>query len=211
MNYKILFILFLFVEIKKSYAGVMEVPSTFFKYTANLVTTGGKGCARCGTPYNVWCMDSYGNNKMMYNKPIESCFQITAGGCRPKDGAMEEARKYCASFGLILNEAQAGKQEQARGVANAQIKSTQKAINNAMPSATLALGAVASFSGVPGQALQGAISASTAMQEQNLNKKALKSQNKAFSQNVASIPLDQKNLSFSNEVENHSGQFVPYS
>ncbi|WP_152531033.1 hypothetical protein [Holospora undulata] len=210
MKYKKILIFFVLFQTEKSYSGIFDIPSTMFKYTANLVTTGGKGCARCGTPYNVSCMDQYGNNKEIYNKPIESCFQVTAGGCRPRDGAMEEARKYCAGKGLILNESDAGKKEQARGVSNSQLKSMQKVVDNvmdtAMPAATLALGAVAGASVVGAPAIQGAISSSTAMRDQNLQKSSLKIQNKLINKQEEGISSP-----YHQNEERHYPQLQHYS
>ncbi|GAJ45730.1 hypothetical protein HE1_00039 [Holospora elegans E1] len=195
MNYKKLLVFLVLFQSEKIYGGILDVPSTLFKYTSNLVTTRGKGCARCGTPYNVSCMDRYGNTKEIYNKPIESCFQVTAGGCRPKDGAMDEARKYCAEKGLILNESEAGKKEQARGMSNSQLKSMKKVVNNvmdnAMPVATLALGAVAGASVVGAPAIQGAISASASMRDQTFQKNALKIQKKSINQHVEPVSFSE--------------------
>ncbi|PPE03031.1 hypothetical protein [Holospora curviuscula] len=189
MKIKFLIVAFIFLQSQRGYAGIFDAFSTTAKYIGNIVTTGGKGCTRCGTPYNVQCMDSQGKKKMWYDKPIESCFALTSGGCRPRDEHMNAARKYCKDHGLILDEANAAKSEKSRGVAQSQFKSLHKAVDKVAdtitPLATLGLGAVGGVTGAPtgqgGHAISGAINAATEMRAQNLQKRAR-------TQSVKSVP-----------------------
>ena len=184
---KKIFLLFslMWLPSEKSYGGFFDGISTAFKYTTNLISTRGKGCARCGTPYNVWCMDKNGRNVILYNEPIESCFGITTGGCRPRNDVLDKARKYCKTVGLMLNEEKAGDEEKKHGVgysqftsiheaANKTIDTVDKAVETLTPVATLTAGVVggslAAPTGQGGQIIGAAINSATVMRDQTMRK-----------------------------------------
>lgn len=146
----------------------------------NLITSGGKTCTPCGTPYNVRCMLTNGAPGDFVPFSIESCFAPLEARCRPTPELMERARQHCSSLGQNLNENAASKEENKRGLVNSQINSTTKAVNGLLPAATaiggMAIGAVTH----DGAVAEAGLNASASLMASQNDAKSIKNDSKAL-------------------------------